>query len=373
MFRKKFALSFALAATATSVMAIDHSYQALVKNGLRVDGSIPHGIVLANNQIKIIRLMNISLSPNVAQSISGRLKAILNAPTQLSDLREEKLPAAKNIGMNGEAVLDQGQWGTCATFATTAAINALFPLSGDAQISQLCNLQLSRSLSQDDDQGAWDGSFGYLVLNQINQYGFINKQYQHTVGCGGLKIYPTDDQDNGSAMSVTDFSANSSMSFIPKDWTPIIPNNGTFSPIDSAQAAIALKSVKTAINQGYRIVFGTLIDGSLGGVGAMGQYDNIAGDTWVMTAQIPSDIADGNNIEGHEIIIEGYDDNACATYTDGTTSDKQCGLLRIRNSWSAQAGDQGDYYMSYDYFKGMVIEAYAIGQDVKDHFKPSTK
>ncbi|OGT43762.1 MAG: hypothetical protein A3F13_08485 [Gammaproteobacteria bacterium RIFCSPHIGHO2_12_FULL_40_19] len=373
MIKNSLVLSVALVASATSVFAADHSYQALLNQGLRVDGSIPHKITLANHQTKIIRLMNVTLSPNVAKQVSERLTDILQNPFQRGalTLKGQDLPAAKYLGMNGEQVLDQGEWGTCATFATTGAINAMLSLSGDAEVSQLCNLELSKTL--DGGDGAWDGSFGYLVFGQINQYGFINKQYQHATGCGRLKSYPAYSPDDGSAMTAALFTAHSALSFDQTDWTPIVSYDGSFAPITPAQATVALSNVKAAINQGYRVVFGSLIDGNVGQVGAAGQYDNIANDTWVMTTQIQQDFQNNNPMEGHEIIIDGYDDNACATYLDGTSTNQQCGLLRIRNSWNTGAGDQGDYYMTYDHFKGMVVEAYAIGQDVKDNFKPISK
>ena len=372
MIKTRIALSLVLAASTTSVIAADHSYQTLLKQGLRVDGSIPQKITLANHQTKIIRLMNITLSPNVANVLSGRLTHILNHPAQMDLLKGQDVPPAKNIGMNGEAVLDQGNWGTCATFSTTAAVNAMFPLAGDLQVSQLCNLEVGKTLDNGGD-GGWDGSFGYVVLGQMNDYGFVNKQYQHATGCGGLKAYPAYSSNDGSAMTTADFTAHSSMTFNNTDWTPIVSYNGSFAPLDPTQAGTALNNVKAAINQGYRVVFGTLIDGNVGQVGAAGSYDSVDNDTWVMTSQIPVDIKAGDPMEGHEIIIDGYDDNACATYTEGTDTKQQCGLLEIRNSWSAAAGYQGDYYMTYDHFKGMVIEAYAIGQDVKDNFKPVTQ
>lgn len=66
------------------------------------------------------------------------------------------------------------------------------------------------------------------------------------------------------------------------------------------------------------------------------------------------------------MVIDGYDDNACATYqTKDGTQKQQCGLLRLRNSLGSQAGDAGDYYMTYDYFKAMIIEAFVIGKNVR--------
>ena len=361
-----------LLASMSAAFASDSAYQSLIKHGLRVDGSIPTQITLSNHQQKTIRLMHITLSPIASQKLAANVAHILKHPTQRGLMRSSDLPAAKYLGMNNFPVLDQGQWGTCATFSTTAAIDAMFPLADESQVSQLCNLELGVTLnSLDGADGGWQGSFGYIVLGQITQYGYINKQYQHATGCGGLKTYPAYSYDNGSAMTVADFTAHSNMNFAKTDWTPIVQFNGNFAPMNPATADKALTNVKNALNQGYRVVFGSLIDPNVGQVGAAGTYNNIDNVAWVMTPQMQQDIISNQNMEGHEIIIDGYDDNACATYTDTAgVSQKQCGLLRIRNSWGPSAGDQGDFYMSYDHFKGMAIEVYAIGDDVKDKFKP---
>lgn len=364
---------FAICSSTTTPLANPFnstSYQDLIKHGLRVNGTIPAQITLANHQKKTIHLMHITLSPIVAKQLGDNIAAILKNPTSPARLQGSDLPAIKYLGMNAVPVLDQGMWGTCATFATTASIDALFPLLYESQVSQLCNLQLGVTLGNGDD-GGWQGSFGYVVFNQINQYGYINKAYQHATGCGSLKNYPTYSFENGNAMPVADFKANSNMTFNTNDWTPIVSYNGSFSPLDPSAAEKALINVKNALNQGYRVVFGSLIDENAGEVGALGTYNYIASDTWVMTPQIQQDVTNNQGIGGHEIIIDGYNDNACATYADASGQPaKQCGLLRIRNSWSALAGDKGDYYMSYDHFKGMAIEVYAIGDDVKDKFKP---
>ena len=63
------------------------------------------------------------------------------------------------------------------------------------------------------------------------------------------------------------------------------------------------------------------------------------------------------DIAGHEMIITGYDDRAVAIDDHGRAHK---GLLTLRNSWGALAGDKGDFYMSYDYFKAFVMEVQRI-------------
>ena len=57
------------------------------------------------------------------------------------------------------------------------------------------------------------------------------------------------------------------------------------------------------------------------------------------------------------MIITGYDDKAVAYDLNGK---QHVGLLTLRNSWSENAGDNGNYYMTYDYFKKYASEAQAI-------------
>lgn len=364
------ALSSAFIAMSAFANPVVSQNELLQQQGLQVRGSVPVKIILSNQQPKYIQFMNIVLSKKVALQLSHNLSEILSHPAQ-NNLQDDNLPASHYVGMNGEPVLDQGQWGTCATFASTGAINALYPLLNEASVSQLCNLQLGRTLENPDPDGGWNGSLGYLVLGQIAQYGYINMQYQTQSGCGGLTQYPLDGGDNGQPMSIADFSAHSNHDFSSNDYSALWQYDGSFMPITPDQATTLLTAVKTALNAGDRVVFGSIIDVNVDEMdaGALGTYDGVAHDTWVMTPQIQQDVQNGLT-EGHEIIIDGYDNKACATYQDQDGNNKkQCGLLRIRNSWSALAGDQGDYYMSYDHFKGMVVEAYAIGQSAKANFK----
>lgn len=349
------------------------STTGLAAEGLRVNGTVEKTITLSNDQTKTIRMMRIALSPTVSEILSNHAALILQNPNHRLTAQSSDLPSAQYIGMNGEPVLDQGNWGTCATFATTGAINAIYPLSYNARISQLCNLEVGRTLKNGDD-GGWDGSTGETVLKQVNQYGYIDLSYQKHKGCGGLKKYPIDGGKNGKAMPIAQFTAHSQMHFTEKDWTPIIPETPDFKPLTPTQADIAITNIKTAINLGYRVIFGTLIDPNVGDVGTAGTYDGADQDAWVMIPQIQRDLKKNIEMEGHEMIIDGYDDTACADVKykhQAKGTEKQCGLFHLRNSWGFDAGDDGDYYMSYAYFKLMVMDAHALGEDVRDQFVPA--
>ena len=57
------------------------------------------------------------------------------------------------------------------------------------------------------------------------------------------------------------------------------------------------------------------------------------------------------------MIITGYDNDAITVDDEGQ---KHQGLLTLRSSWGKDAGDQGNFYMSYDYFRVFVLEAQQI-------------
>ena len=264
-------------------------------------------------------------------------------------------------------VLDQGQHGTCVTFADTGAIDAIHGRTD--YISQLCNLELGSYLEAENMKNdiyypsGWEGSLNEVVLGQIDKYGIVTMAYQKKYGCGNatktLKAYPSNDSQNiGVPMSAPDFSLHSES--IMKDiyWQTQLSSDDAFTP--RADMEKILNRTKQSIAEGNRVVFGTLLDvnGKLGYVnGAAGSYHNVKNDSWIVTEQIREDLKQELVRAGHAMIFTGYDDNAFITDPDGT---RHQGVLTIRNSWSKRAGEHGNYYMSYESFKLMVMETQVI-------------
>lgn len=331
-------------------------------------------VKLSNGKTETIGLTHVRLSRATRKKISLNMATLLAKPS-LSIVEHGSLPASHYVGMNHQLVLNQGLWGSCVTFAVTGAINALLNYQSQARLSQLCNLQVGRSpgnpYSPSWGGGGWNGNYANNVFHQIDHYGFMNLAAQKAYGCGGLREYPTYSANNGSPMQLNEFMRFSNTGvFTNQNWATILPPSNPLSP---TKAAVVLHEVKLALNKGNRIVFGMLMDSNFGfGTGAVGRYKSpyqlpLLTDTWVLNSQIQKDISSNTaSISGHDIIIDGYDNNACATYTakNGTVKN-QCGLLRIRNSWGPLAGDKGDYYMTYQYFMAAVDEAYSVGQNVK--------
>ena len=93
-----------------------------------------------------------------------------------------------------------------------------------------------------------------------------------------------------------------------------------------------------------------------GTAGAMG-WHNFFNDTWVFTKSMQKDINDLESLDGHELIVTGYDDQAVAMDWRGI---RHKGLLTLRSSWGSSVGDWGDFYMSYDYYKTLTVEAMEV-------------
>lgn len=310
---------------------------------------------VAGPRVKSITLMKINLSDRAHQALRTRAQNVL-LKEKTPAFYHAKAPRNVQLGMNGVPVLDQGNHGSCVTFANTAAIDAAMN-AGD-YISQLCQLQLGNHLEKNAYiPSGWNGSFGSIVLNQISTFGVISKKEQRSSGCGGLKEYPIDGEDSNAEMTVPEFHELSQrVDEYAFTWSPLVDVYQVF--LEETKTSEVLSRVKQGLRQGNRSTFGVLLaDLHLGTVGAVGKF-HAANDSWVLTPEIINDIESGSSFSGgHEMVITGYDDDAVAIDSDGG---KHQGLLTIRNSWGADVGDEGNFYMSYDYFKTLVLEAQLI-------------
>jgi hypothetical protein len=299
-----------------------------------------------------IKLLKVELSKPAERALTKRTAQASSPKAPLST--SKNTPRKINLGMNDVPVLDQGSFGTCVTFATTSAINAA--LNKGDYISQLCQLQLGNYLQTNGyTSSGWDGSLGRFVLSQIETYGIVTKEQQETVGCGGLTHYPAYGQAaptssiNPETFHQISQSVNDRIS-----WSPILDVLTSMDKIDTNKT---VDEIKKALIEKDRVTFGVLLlDFDLGLMGAVGSHSS-GFDSWVLTPEIARDIYLRPMFGGHEMIITGYDDDAIATDDQGR---QHKGLFTLRNSWGDQIGDKGNFYMSYDYFKVLVIEAQRI-------------
>ena len=310
--------------------------------------SAQYGIINKETNEKVIQLLRVELSDEAKRNLIDQAQALTHSKTTLK-VEASAFPEKVQLGMNNVPVLDQGVHGTCVTFAVTGALDAALA-KGD-YISQVCNLQLGSYLEKFGyGLSGWDGSYAEQVLGQIQQFGIINKQKERTIGCGGYTQYPTYSPHNPDlVMDPAQYIAMRELIFGNQvNW---------FDVLQQKNPELTLNEVKQALNAGDRLVFGVLLPRTdLGLAGALAKHKaTYFPDTWVVTPEIIKGL---ENVEaGHEMIITGYDDTAVAIDDKGQ---KHQGLLKIRNSWGRLVGDAGEFYMTYDYFKLLVIEVSRI-------------
>lgn len=300
---------------------------------------------------KTVMLMNIKLTNHQKQTL---LKApLLSASSATPSQNSNNLPQQYDRGMNGTPVLNQGMHGSCVTFAISAAMDALLG-KGD-YVSPLCSLALGSYFEQKGYiPSGWDGSIGPIVLNQFISFGIINKSNQENKSCGGLSAYPLmNPNEVGSPMSLDDFKNSSENLNDRIYWEPLLSleQRIDWDSESSNPAKTLLTQIKKTLllhnqneRQDSRVTFAVLVPVDYCSAGACGRY-HAENDSWVLTDAIKNDL--NPNLAGHEMVITGYDDNAVAIDGEGN---KHRGLLILRNSWGTDAGDNGTYYMSYEYF-----------------------
>lgn len=306
---------------------------------------------LASGSEPTVTVLRVRLTDTEKQALAAR------PATAAASLTAAKLPASVNLGMNGTPVLDQGRHGSCVTFATTAALDAVLG-KGD-YISQLCNLELGTHLEKYGYTfSGWDGSYGPVVLDQLMHFGMVSKKNEQISSCAGVIAYPKNNaNDVGNEMTLAEFKTKSEDLTNVLYWQHLYSNDQLFDwqTADKNQMQKILLNVKRELAKGNRLTFGTflIIQPTGCSVGACASH-NARNDTWALTKEYDRPPYD---VGGHEMVIFGYDDNAVATENDGT---RHKGLLMLRNSWSDKAGDNGNYYMTYDYFVKYANEVQSI-------------
>lgn len=296
-----------------------------------------------------VYLQRYPLTAKERQALADRVRT-QSAATSFNSMSIE---ATTQLGMNHVPVLNQGGYGSCVTFANIAAIDAL--LAPEDYISLWCHLTLGQYLEEHSKnyQSGWDGSFGEIVLNQIYYYGAIRQSEERMIRCGNVDSYGAAGATRAK-MSLADFNQHSeSLSNI--SWFPVLNYMEGFY-FKAKKMTDILNQVKATLYAGDRMTLGFLIDEHEIFIGAIGKH-HTKNDTWVMTPEIEKNLLDGNVNAGHEVIITGFDDEAVVYDSHGVGHQ---GVLTLRNSWGEQAGDHGDYYMTYDYFLLMAVEVQRI-------------
>lgn len=220
---------------------------------------------------------------------------------------------AVDIGMENVPVLDQGQYGTCVTFASTAALDARFKM-GD-YLDQQCSLALDLTLGNNYWHGAYTAN---EVILPLKKYGFIAKGY-----CFGSKY-----SDPNQTVNLNQYI---DLSF--KGYSNAIVTKNMRPDIDAIKKALDSK-FRVAIGFLYNSDYNTKMINKDGSVVSQNR-----GGLWSCYQPSDPDNRCVKTNSGHEVLVIGYDDRQQ--------------LLKIRNSWSSNMGDNGDYYMTYNFFSAM--------------------
>lgn len=231
-------------------------------------------------------------------------------------------PTAVEIGMSNVPVLDQGQYGTCVTFATTAALNAA--LNQGDYISQQCTLEMIKATGSD----LWDGAYTALeVYGPLAKFGMVSKQM-----CANA--YP-------NRFATTTLESYKLIS------EQVVGTNAKY------HASITVQDAKKAIDERHRVAigFGLLNNGdqvSVQGfdVQVSGKEKGYGGLWACAQFTLKWSYYCGQAQAGHEVVITGYDDAQQ--------------LFKIRNSWGTVVGENGDFYMTYTFFENMVMDGTEI-------------
>ena len=269
-------------------------------------------------------------------------------------ISQTSIPKAVQLGMNHLPPLEQGQHGTCVTLAVVGAIDAT--LSRGQYTSPLCLLRLGQYLERTNwIPSGWEGfRAAILLLDRIKQYGIVSLDNQQRYGCGGVYQYPYQSPIPTGEMSLKSYREHQEMlSQTDISWSFLWSVYGALFEVDGVE------KTKLALSKGNRVLVAVILPRVYIGIaGATGTY-HVPDDTWLYSSEIEASI--DKKMAGHEMIVTGYDDRAIAYDRQGHA---HRGLFTLRNSWGPVA-DNGDFYMSYDFFDGMVLEAIQIGPGKK--------
>lgn len=303
-----------------------------------------------------VNLIKVQLSAHAKKVILSRLNQATSSAQKI--LSTQNYPEKIELGMNGVPVLRQGMHGTCGVFANTAAVDAA--LNKGDYISQLCLLQLDNYLEKHAyTKSAWDGSISGSILKKLEFYGFVSKEKQAEHGCGGLTEYPLDGASPEGEMSLDEYHhLSESLNQYHIRWTALLDLYQFFK--SETQPERIMDDVKRALSAGDRVTVSVLLMGLKddGAAGAYGHH-HAQNDTWVVVPELLKKELFSRQLDfgGHAMVVTGYNDWAVAIDEQGEV---HRGLFTLRNSWGENQGNHGDFYMSYEYFKLLVMGANRI-------------
>lgn len=297
---------------------------------------------------KTIRLNRITLTPEGEEQLQQKAELIADYCNTHSLWSQPSYVLAADVDvdltMNNVPVLDQGEHGSCVTFATTAALNAIKD-SGDF-ISQQCLLELGNTFEAlkssvtpnglNCNYSGWDGIDYQCVFQRIHNHGVVPK----TVCPHG---YPLEQSSSliDEKLSIYEYTQMSD-----NLWSKDFVTRRLHNPNSTLD-------VKRALNSGHRVLIGTRLNAAKARDAIGYPINGKKTGLWALPSdsysfeEFINDIKNGAAAD-HALLITGYSDK------------KQ--VFKIRNSWGDNVGDNGDYYMTYSYYQLMNEEAFEISR-----------
>lgn len=281
----------------------------------KYDGYVPTHIVVNGGEERHISLQKLT------STFSLNFKKT-KAASELDYSKGIKVPLAFELPFK-VPVLDQGQYGTCVTFASTATADQV--LGGNDTISQQCSLELDVALGSN----YWNGAdYSSQVLQPLKDNGIVAKDK-----CP--QAYP----NSYAAITVDSYKALVDSS--------VDAGRINYQYFPTASVDI----VKSELAKGHYINAGFGLQNSGNQISVQG-YDVVvagkkySGGLWSCKQGLFSKNYCGNATAGHEIVIYGYDDAQQ--------------VFRVRNSWSSASGYQGDFFITYAFFTSMAMDVTSV-------------
>ncbi len=271
------------------------------------------------------------------------------------------------------SVLDQGVTNSSATLSAVGAIGLL--LEGDARyFSATCSLNLGNYLMYNDNYNTfeplntvvqehqlshypsgWHGSYVDIIMTQISEFGLQYQTY-----CGFDSFYGEEHINMVSPQEYekTSFKPEIVYNEICSNFNRNVSDCQCLDSTACTTSDAIIGEIKTIIDSEGLALVGTALFANAGNYGLLHAYylydaSGMAANVWDYTDKIRhcrTQSDDSCHILTHDMIVFGY--------IDGNSDDD--GLLVLRTSWGVDAGDEGNYYMSYKYAKNMLLSIQSL-------------
>lgn len=220
-----------------------------------------------------------------------------------------------DLGMYQVPVLNQENYGVSTIYSTTAALDALLG-KGDF-IDQDCTTSLVKFLHSYD--------FSDInIINSLKEYGVVRK-----------------DPANKCPQNLVSL----------EQYTSLVDHTVDVSNVHLLEFKANLDNVRQSLDRKNRVLmeFGLMANPdpvSVQGFDFVKNKKTYVGGLWACKQPGNAKNYCRPSNAGHAVVVIGYDDTQK--------------LLKVRNSWGNEVGENGDFYMSYEFFEKMAISTASL-------------